>query len=86
MLYNSKRNKPLLLIYEIEATHEGEDLFAERAVSFVVHFPNDTAFKTIKVTYAINKVAQDYGEQLPLFGDEEDGDEARELNDEQEAS
>ena len=50
VLYNFKRNKPLLLIYEIEATHEGEDLFAERAVSFVVHFPNDTAFKTIKVT------------------------------------
>lgn len=77
VLYNSKRVMPLLLIYEIDANHEDKPVFSERAVSFAVHFPNNESFKQVKVTYAVNKVAQQ--QELPLY-DEEDGDEARELN------
>jgi len=68
---------PLLLIYEIDAIHDDTPVFSERAVSFAVHFPNNESFKQVKVTYAINKVAQQ--QELPLY-DEEDGDEAREFN------
>lgn len=77
VLYNSRRTKPLLLIYEIEASIDGARLFKERAVSFAIHFPDHHSFRTIKVTYAINRIAQQ--QELPFF-DEEDGDEARELN------
>jgi hypothetical protein len=81
VIYNTKRTKPLLLIYEINASYENEQVFSMPAVSFAVHFPDNENFRTVKVTYAINKIAQQ--QELPLF-DEEDGDEVAELNELQE--
>ena len=75
--YNRERTKPILIIYEIDAMLEERPIFQDKAVSFAVHFPHNDAFEAVRVTYAINKIAQQ--QELP-FWEGDDGDEAMELN------
>ena len=65
--YNSKRQKPLLLLYELHCKtgKEGSEIFDLPALAFVVHFPEGN-FASEKVEYRINKVAQQL--ELPGFG------------------
>ena len=75
----SIRTKPLLLIYEVNATLEGKTVFKEKPVSFGVFLPEIETKgdeRDISVTYSANKIARQLDLQLP----EDDGDEAFELN------
>ena len=77
--YNARRQKPLLLIYELETRHENKLILNQNVVSIVVHFPEDDGFNGVQCTYAINKIKQ----QLELFT-EDDSDEAKDLEASQE--
>ena len=54
----SIRTKPLLLIYEVNATLEGKSVFEEKPVSFGVFLPEVGTADALPVTYSVNKIAQ----------------------------